>query len=119
MVLKKIVIKRPWGYFEEFCENVKCSVKLHHINAGQEFSLQKHQKREEFWRIISGKGQVTLGTKVHNFSKGKEFFIKKDTLHKLKAKSNTLMMEICFGYFDENDEVRIKDKYGRKSPEKK
>jgi mannose-6-phosphate isomerase-like protein (cupin superfamily) len=117
MVRKKVVF-RPWGFFEEFCENTECSVKLHHINAGQEFSLQKHKKRKEFWKIVSGKGIVVVGAKEHKFSPGKEFFIKKNALHKLKADSKTLLLEICYGFFDENDEIRIKDKYGRKSPKK-
>jgi hypothetical protein len=35
-------------------------------------------------------------------------------LHKLYAKQKKVkIIEISFGHFDENDEVRVEDKYGR------
>jgi len=56
---KKVIT--PWGVFEQFCLNKKVTVKILTIKKNQEISLQKHSKRNEFWRIISGKGQIIIG----------------------------------------------------------
>ena len=48
--------QRPWGNFERFTLNEKTTVKIITVNAGEELSLQKHNNRTEFWKIISGSG---------------------------------------------------------------
>jgi mannose-6-phosphate isomerase-like protein (cupin superfamily) len=110
---KKVIT--PWGVFEQFCLNKKVTVKILTIKKNQEISLQKHSKRNEFWRIISGKGQIIIGNSKKIASFGKEFFIPKNTLHRAKATSKEmLILEISFGKFDEKDIVRLDDKYKRK-----
>ena len=41
-------VKRPWGGFDAYLLNKKCSVKILNVNAGKRFSLQFHNDREEF-----------------------------------------------------------------------
>ena len=112
--MKKYLEKRPWGKFERFCLNELCTVKLHFITPGEEFSLQSHNNRSEFWKIIRGQGEITVGEEVKEAKKDDEFFIDKKVKHRAKAgKEGIEILEISFGEFDEKDEIRFEDKYNR------
>jgi len=54
---------RPWGRFEKFHENKPCTVKLIYINANSRLSLQYHNKRSEFWKVVKGTAIVELDGK--------------------------------------------------------
>jgi mannose-1-phosphate guanylyltransferase/mannose-1-phosphate guanylyltransferase/mannose-6-phosphate isomerase len=106
--------ERPWGLYERFTLNEPSTVKLITVNAGEAFSLQKHEHRDEFWRIIDGKGKVTVGSESREVLPGDEIEIAHDTLHRLEAVGGKcLFLEIAYGTFDENDIIRVDDKYGR------
>ena len=106
--------ERPWGEFVEFTHNAPSTVKIITVNAGQEFSLQTHHKREEFWHIISGDGTIIIGDKSIPIKKGDNDFIPKETPHRIQAgASNVVVLEVSFGDFDEKDITRLEDKYGR------
>jgi mannose-6-phosphate isomerase-like protein (cupin superfamily) len=106
---------RPWGKFEQFCHNEQVTVKIITVNPDSELSLQYHNHRDEFWRVVGGSGQVVMGDSTFDVKEGDEFFIPRKTNHQMKTKDDTLkMMEISFGKFDEKDIVRLKDIYGRK-----
>jgi mannose-6-phosphate isomerase-like protein (cupin superfamily) len=108
-----IIVKRPWGNFKEFSKNKKSTVKILEINPFQSLSLQKHKKREEFWYFLTN-GFVQIGNLKKKIRHGRSLIIKKNVLHKLYAKQKKVkIIEISFGHFDENDEVRVEDKYGR------
>lgn len=112
--MEKYSEKRPWGRFERFCLNELCTVKLIFVSPGEELSLQKHNNRSEFWRVISGKGEITVGDEIKEAKKGDEFFIEKKVKHRVKAGGGGIeILEISFGEFDEKDEVRLEDKYDR------
>lgn len=112
--MKKYTEKRPWGKFEQFCLNEVCTVKLHYIKPGEMWSLQYHQKRDEFLKIVQGQAKVTLGDKVTQAKEGDEFFVPRKTRHRVEAGSERVkVLEISFGQFEEGDEVRLEDKYGR------
>jgi mannose-6-phosphate isomerase-like protein (cupin superfamily) len=113
--MDKKVITKPWGSFEQFVLNKPCTVKILTINKGEEISLQKHSDRDEFWRVIEGKGSVVIGSSKKTASVGKEFFIKKGQTHQIIGLPGLVkVLEISFGKFDEKDIIRIKDKYNRK-----
>ena len=106
--------ERPWGNFEQYCHNEKCTVKIISVNPNEKLSLQYHHHRDEFWKIIEGKAKIVLGEETLNGKKGDEFFIPKKSKHRIMTeKSNVKIMEISFGKFDENDIVRLEDKYKR------
>ncbi len=113
-VMKKHKEKRPWGGFERFTSNEKSTVKILTIKPKQEFSLQYHKKRKEFWRFLDNPAEVTLGKKIIKAKKGDEFFIMRGIMHRIKAFSKEVnVLEIAFGSFDENDVIRVEDRYGR------
>lgn len=116
MSLEPYIEKRPWGQFTLFTHNELSTVKIITVNPGEQLSLQYHDHREEFWRVLSGKGEITVGDKVHKAKMGDEFFVPQGTNHTVKADDHSELsfLEIALGEFDEDDIVRIKDKYGRK-----
>jgi hypothetical protein len=44
------VEERPWGKFEKFVENQKCTVKLLHLNPSQERRVVENNQRGNFSR---------------------------------------------------------------------
>lgn len=113
--IKPFQDERPWGYFRQFCKNEPVTVKILSLNPHEMFSLQMHYKREEFWRVISGSGIVTIGEIKKEIKIGDEIIIPVETKHRLEAGDNRLeVIEISTGDFDEDDIVRYEDKYHRK-----
>lgn len=104
---------RPWGYFTQFTKNTPSTVKIISVNAGESLSLQYHQHRAEFWKVLSGAGEITLGEEVIVAKKGDEFFVPVGTLHRISAKTDIEILEIALGEFDEADIIRTEDRYNR------
>jgi mannose-6-phosphate isomerase-like protein (cupin superfamily) len=114
MTIDKYLENRPWGRFERFCKEKRCSVKLIFIKPKEELSLQYHNKRDEFLKILQGKAIVIIDDKKIKAKKNDEFFINRKILHKIKAKRKAVVvLEISFGEQDEDDVVRLQDKYNR------
>ncbi|MCR4274855.1 MAG: phosphomannose isomerase type II C-terminal cupin domain [Candidatus Campbellbacteria bacterium] len=106
--------QRPWGSFREFTTGEPVTVKLLFVRRGEELSLQRHIKRSEFWRIISGTPHVIVGENETDAHAGDEFDVPAGTEHRISASNNDVeCLEISYGMFDENDIVREQDKYGR------
>jgi|SRR3989344_857553 len=113
--MKPFTEKRPWGEFRQFTLNEPVTVKVITVNKGEAFSLQYHNKRSEFWRIISGRSQVIVNDKIIEANPGDEFEIKAGDKHRMMAHdSDVYFLEVARGEFDESDIVRLEDKYGRK-----
>jgi mannose-6-phosphate isomerase-like protein (cupin superfamily) len=111
---QKHTVKKPWGSFEQFTRQEPVTVKIITVNPNESLSLQYHNKRQEFWKILSGKGELTLGDDIMQASEGDEYFIEKKQKHRIKAQGSRIkMLEISFGDFDEDDIVRLEDKYNR------
>jgi mannose-6-phosphate isomerase-like protein (cupin superfamily) len=112
--MKKHIVEKPWGKFEQFTKQEPVTVKIITVNPNESLSLQYHFKREEFWKILSGTGEITIGDSVMQANAGDEYFIEKKQSHRIKADQVVLsMLEISFGDFDEEDIVRLEDKYQR------
>ncbi len=109
-------VQRPWGEFVEFTRNAPSTVKLIMVNAGESLSLQTHQERDEFWRIMSGEGTIQIGDKKQPAVVGADYFIARTIPHRISAGTSSLVvLEIAFGRADEKDIVRLEDSYGRTS----
>ena len=107
--------ERPWGVFRQFIHNEPCTVKIITVKPKQFLSLQSHNKRSEFWRIVGGSGKVQIGENIFTVKKDDEYNIPVNTKHRLMGGDSVLeVLEISIGDFDENDIIRYEDKYGRK-----
>jgi len=77
-------------------------------------SLQKHKKRKELWYFLTN-GNVQIGKKKKKIKKGKIVSIKRNQAHRIMAGSMEVkVLEISYGKFEQKDEIRLEDKYGRK-----
>jgi len=112
--LKLFTEEKPWGWFREFVKNETVTVKILFIKKDEGFSLQKHKNRNEFWRVLVGGPDITIGDKTMRAKPGDEFEILKGKEHRIEAPINDVeILEISRGEFNENDIERIEDKYGR------
>ena len=106
---------RPWGSFERFTLNEQTTVKIITVAPSQAFSLQTHAHRQEFWRILSGSGTITVGDTHTEAVAGDQFMIQTGDQHRAEAGPDGLeFLEIAFGTFDESDITRLEDRYGRR-----
>ncbi|OGZ11875.1 MAG: hypothetical protein A3D67_00340 [Candidatus Lloydbacteria bacterium RIFCSPHIGHO2_02_FULL_51_22] len=111
---KPFTVTRPWGEFRQYAENETVTVKTIIVRRGECFSLQYHRGRTEFWRILAGTPEVTVGDAVSRAKAGDEFAILPEMPHRVAAIDDDVeFLEIARGEFREDDIVRLEDKYGR------
>ena len=112
--MQNYIQTRPWGKFEEFTTNQKTTVKILTVEPNQELSLQFHNKRWEFWRILSGNPTIQIGDTKTEAKQEDSFEIPKKEKHRITSNDEQVkILEISFGDFDENDIVRLEDRYNR------
>jgi mannose-1-phosphate guanylyltransferase/mannose-6-phosphate isomerase len=105
---------RPWGNFKQFACNEECAVKIITVEPNQTLSKQAHKKRDELWVIIDDGLRVELDDKIINPKPGDEIVILREVTHRLSSLGKKgRVLEISFGYFDEDDIERFEDVYGR------
>lgn len=52
-------VEKPWGFENHWTENsLPYMGKILHINAGKRLSLQVHDKKQESWFVLKGRGKV-------------------------------------------------------------
>ena len=112
--MKTTYDNRPWGLEEILTINEPATVKILTINPGQRSSLQYHNHRKEFWKIIEGEAIFEINGNKIQVKSGDEYDIENKMIHRLVGKDKPAkILEISFGEFDENDIVRLEDDYGR------
>jgi mannose-1-phosphate guanylyltransferase/mannose-6-phosphate isomerase len=108
---------RPWGEFRQLIANEPCTVKLITVNAGEQLSLQSHERRSELWLFLDPGGVAEVDDTIVHPAPGETVFIPCGARHRLAAlptaESSVRIVEVGFGDFDENDIVRYEDRYGR------
>ena len=106
--------KRPWGHFERYTLNEKSTVKMVYLDGDKRLSLQYHDNRSEFWKVIEGPVKVQLKDDVKTLQTGDSITIPKKAVHRLiGAGTDAIILEISMGEFDESDIVRLEDDYKR------
>lgn len=106
----------PWGSFSIINEGDGYKVKKIIVLSGEKLSLQFHHHRSEYWVIVSGVAEVSLGNKNYKKQKGDFIFIPFLEKHRIKNIGNEklIFIEVSLGkYLEEDDIVRIEDSYGR------
>jgi mannose-6-phosphate isomerase-like protein (cupin superfamily) len=106
--------ERPWGNFERFTLNEATTVKIITVKEGEAISLQTHEHRDEFWRVLKGSGVIHINGKDNEAHEGDTFFSARGSEHRVTGGAGgTTFLEIAFGDFDEDDIKRLEDRYGR------
>ncbi len=106
---------RPWGSFERFTLNTKSTVKMISIRPGLSLSLQRHNHRSEYWKVISGDVLATLGDEKIRLREGDSLLVPAGMVHRLTGGTDAVakVLEISIGDFSENDIVRLEDNWDR------
>ena len=115
--------ERPWGHFDTFIENERCTVKILTVQKGEALSLQRHKKRDQLYIILDpiqihyGPTQAELT--IVDAVPYQTFYFPRGMLH--RAVNNTenqvaRYLEIATGKYDEEDIERLDDRYGRHIP---
>lgn len=109
-------MKRPWGHYTVIQEDAGFLVKCIVVNPKQKLSLQYHHHRKEHWVVLQGEAIVTKGDEEIKLSAGQSIDIALKEIHSLQNSSEEVLkvLEVQMGeILDENDIVRIDDRYGR------
>lgn len=107
--------QRPWGGFQQFTLNEATTVKILVVEPGQRLSLQTHEHRAEFWQVLDGPLEVTIGEETWRAVPGDRLWIPQGTVHRVGNPTDARgrILEIAYGDFDECDIVRLEDDYQR------
>lgn len=108
--------ERPWGRWEVLETGPGFAVKRISVKPGAILSLQLHHHRSEHWVIVQGRARVTRGEAVMDLVAGEHVHIPVETAHRIENPGGELMefIEVQQGEkLDENDIVRLEDRYGR------
>ena len=108
--------KRPWGYFQTLHRTDGMWIKILTIAPQQCLSLQYHDKRVEHWTALDIGVRATIGDETLDLTPGLRYTVPVQTAHRLSNpySAETLrVLEVAVGEPDEDDIVRLSDKYGR------
>lgn len=109
------VQERPWGQFEQFVSNERVTVKIITVQPGHRLSLQTHENRGEFWQVLDGPIEVTVGEQTWSAQPGEKVWVPQGAVHRMANQGDApgRLLEVAFGDFDEADIVRLQDDYAR------
>lgn len=107
---------RPWGRYDILEEQQGHQVKRITVNPGGRLSYQRHQRREEYWVIISGQAVFTLDDVDTDHGPGDVLIVPLGSKHRVANPGSEplVFIEVQRGdYFGEDDIERFSDDYGR------
>ena len=106
--------ERPWGNFRQFSHNQESTVKILTVAEGGTLSLQAHKLRDELWIVLDRGLRIEVDDQVVEADVGHEVVIMRGQQHRLSSLGpRGRVLEVAFGYFDEQDIERFSDLYGR------
>lgn len=122
-------IEKPWGFELHFVpDGLPYMGKIIHINAGKRLSLQVHDKKQESWMLLKGRGKVVWenseGDLVETvLEEGKGYTCDLGQKHRLVGITDCDIIEVStpeigttyrleddYERTDETEEQRIKDR---------
>jgi mannose-1-phosphate guanylyltransferase/mannose-6-phosphate isomerase len=109
-------VYRPWGSYEGIERGDRFQVKRLIVKPGEKSSMQMHHHRAEHWVVVSGTAEVALGDEVHLVAENQSIYIPLGITHRIHNPGRIPLhfIEVQSGaYLEEDDIVRIDDKYGR------
>ncbi len=116
--------ERPWGTFEVIAEfevetqngTEQVVVKKLVVYPNKRLSYQRHKLRNEHWHIVQGQGMIVLDDVEQSIEAGHKIHVPTGTKHRIANthdSDNLIFIEITGGQFDEFDNERLEDDFGR------
>jgi mannose-6-phosphate isomerase-like protein (cupin superfamily) len=114
--VKVVTVPKPWGHETIWAQSDLYVGKILHINAGQELSVQYHNRKDETIHLLSGEIVYRVQRKDEALDDvqlrvGESFRITPGTVHQMVALTDCDVLEVSTPEVD--DVVRLSDKYGR------
>jgi quercetin dioxygenase-like cupin family protein len=114
--VKVVRVPKPWGHETIWAQSDQYVGKILHINAGQELSVQYHNRKDETVHLLSGKIVYRVKSDADlledvQLKLGESFRITPGTVHQMVALTDCDVLEVSTPELD--DVVRLSDKYGR------
>ena len=113
--VKVVKVPKPWGHETIWARSDRYVGKILHINAGEELSVQYHDKKDETVHLLSGelvyRVQGNSDLQDVQLKLGESFRITPGTIHQIVALTDCDILEVSTPEID--DVVRLSDKYGR------
>jgi mannose-6-phosphate isomerase-like protein (cupin superfamily) len=111
-----VKVPKPWGHETIWARSDRYVGKILHINAGQELSVQYHERKDETIHLLSGEIVYRVQGKDEvlddvQLKVGESFRITPGTIHQMVALTDCDVLEVSTPELD--DVVRLSDKYGR------
>jgi len=111
-----VKVPKPWGHETIWARSDRYVGKILHINAGQELSVQYHERKDETIYLLSGEIAYRVQGKDEvlddvQLKVGESFRIAPGTVHQMVALTDCDVLEVSTPELD--DVVRLSDKYGR------
>ncbi len=109
-------VYRPWGSYTVIQEGSGFKIKRIEVKPQAALSLQSHRHRSEHWVVVQGSAEVRNGNDTFTLQSNESTFIPIGNIHRLRNKSQTLLIIIevqCGSYLGEDDIIRYEDRYGR------
>ena len=114
--VKVVRVPKPWGHETIWAQSDRYVGKILHINAGQELSVQYHNRKDETVYLLSGEISYRVQSDSDalddvQLKVGESFRITPGTVHQMVALTDCDVLEVSTPELD--DVVRLSDKYGR------
>ncbi len=109
-------VPKPWGHETIWARSDRYVGKILHINAGQELSVQYHNKKDETIYLLAGSMMYRVqgddgALRAVRLAVGESFRNVPGTIHQMVAVTDCDVLEVSTPELD--DVVRLSDKYGR------
>ena len=111
-------VYRPWGNYKTISQGSTWKVKKIEIIPTASLSLQLHRHRAEHWVVVNGIAKVEIDEKDTILRENQSIYVPLGSKHRLSNPGDKLLtlIEIQSGdYLEEDDIIRFKDIYDRKT----
>jgi mannose-6-phosphate isomerase len=115
-------VPKPWGYEIIWAKTDHYVGKILHVKAGEQLSVQYHNKKDETVYLLSG--EMVYRVKLPGseqlqdmkLKQGESFRVAPLTVHYIQAVTDCDILEASTPHLD--DVVRLEDRYGREGTSK-
>ena len=115
-------VPKPWGYEIIWAKTDQYVGKILHVKAGEQLSVQYHNKKDETVYLLSG--EMVYRVKLPGsdqlqdmkLKQGESFRVAPLTVHYIQAVTDCDILEASTPHLD--DVVRLEDRYGREGTSK-
>lgn len=109
-------VEKPWGHELHWALTGRYCGKVLAVRAGEELSLQLHERKEETLYLHEGRAEVQIGPSPDRLERdvvlpGTALHVTPGTVHRIRALEDCLFLEASTPDLD--DVVRLDDRYGR------